>query len=305
MPASAAPNACKRAVTSRFPATLVAFGSSVQQEPHEPGGFPLPRKAPLRKLAAALRAPLRHRLPHALRAAVPAGALLALLAAPFALGSGEGGPIRGGQRNPGFSTSQQYRTETQIIADNGGFGTRQSNKGSGGGAIYGCRSLATANACVAAVNLNTGHAFSFTSGGNVGGTITLRNKAGAPLTTNATGVATGFNANYLQGKQASDFVPATQAASFAQTSQLLFAVVDQTGKLGNTRGATAAAQTGEKAYTVTFNANVSKCSFTASPVGQALTTGSIGLVSDTSNPNVVDVSAPSALAAGFSVQVVC
>ncbi len=239
------------------------------------------------------------------RTAVIGGVLLAIAVAPFALAAGEGSAIRGGARNPSSNTNLQYNSETQIIADNSGYGTRQSNKGTGGGAIYGCRSLSNGPACISAVNLNTGNAFSFTSRGNVGGVILLSNKAGAPLTTNATGVATGFNANYLQGKQASDFIPQTKESSFAQTNQLLFAAVSQTGALAANRGATAAAQTGAQAYTITFNVNVSKCSFTASPLGAALATGSLGVSLDTSNPDVVDVSAPSALTQGFNVQVIC
>jgi hypothetical protein len=230
---------------------------------------------------------------------------IAAIVAPIAIGSGEGKPIRGGARNPSSNSALSYFTETQIIANNSTYGTRQSNKGSGGGAIYGCRSSATGPGCIAATNLKEGRAFAFTSSGKVGGTITLANKTGAPLTTNATGVATGFNANYLEGKQAKDFVPATQAASFAQTSQLLFADVNQTGALGANRGATAAAQTGEKSYTVTLSANISKCALTASPVGAALTTGSLGVAVDATNPNVADVTAPSALAQGFNLQVVC
>lgn len=239
------------------------------------------------------------------RTAILGGLLLALAVTPFALAAGEGGAIRGGARNPSSNTNLQYNAETQIIADNSGYGTRQSNKGTGGGAIYGCRSLSSGPACISAVNLNTGNAFSFTSRGNVGGVILLSNKAGAPLTTNATGVATGFNANYLQGKQAADFIPQTKESSFAQTNQLLFAAVSQTGVLGATRGATAAAQTGAQAYKITFNANISKCSFTASPLGAALSTGSLGVALDNANPDVLDVSAPSALAQGFNVQVIC
>ncbi len=239
------------------------------------------------------------------RTAIVGGVLLAIAVAPFALAAGEGGSIRGGSRNPSSNTNLQYNSETQIIADNAGFGTRQSNKGTGGGAIYGCRSVSTGPACISSVNLNTGNAFSFTSRGNVGGVILLSNKAGAPLTTNATGVATGFNANYLQGKQASDFIAQTKEANFAQTNQLLFAAVSQTGTLGATRGATAAAQTGAQAYTITFNVNISKCSFTASPLGAALTTGSLGVALDPSNPDLLDISAPSALTQGFNVQVVC
>ena len=251
-----------------------------------------------------LRKPLH---PRVARGVLLGGALtaMAIVIAPLAMGAGEGGPVRGGARNPTNNTGLSYHSETQIIAENSSYGTRQSNKGTGGGAIYGCRSVATGNGCVAAVNLRNGRAFAFSIGGNVGGTITLANASGAPLTTNAKGVATGFNANYLEGKQAKDFVSSTQAASFAQQSQLLFAVVSQTGALGAQRGAKAAAKTGEKTYTVTFEASVAKCSLTASPTGAALTTGSLGVAVSSANPAVVEVSAPSALAAGFNLQVVC
>jgi hypothetical protein len=236
-----------------------------------------------------------------------AGVLLAAVAAPFAVAAGTGNPIKGGARNPSANPSISYTSETQIIADNSSYGTRQSNKGTGGGAIYGCRSATGGPGCIVADNLNTGSAFAFLSSGNVGGTITLQNVNGAPLTTNAKGVATGFNANYLQGKQASEFVLSKEAASYAQASQLLFADVNQKGELGATRGATAAAlvKGSTTNYTVTFNTNVSKCSLTASPVGQALTTGSIGLVVSTTNPDIVEVSAPSALTTGFNAQVIC
>lgn len=229
----------------------------------------------------------------------------AIAIAPLALGAGEGGPVRGGARNPTNNTGLSYHSETQIIAENSTYGTRQSNKGTGGGAIYGCRSAAGGNGCIAAVNLKDGPAFAFTSGGKSAGRITLSNTSAAPLTTNAKGVATGFNANFLEGKQAKDFVSSTQAASFAQQSQLLFAVVSQTGALGAQRGATAAAKTSEKSYTVTFNASVAKCSVTASPTGVALTTGSLGVAVSSANNAIVEISAPSALSAGFNVQVVC
>lgn len=239
------------------------------------------------------------------RTALIAGVLLAVVAAPWALAAGTSGSLRGGARNPSSNRSISYTSETQIIADNSSYGTRQSNKGSGGGAIYGCRSQTGGPGCIAADNLNTGYAFSFSASGPVGGYIKLKNTNGAPLATNARGVATGFNANYLEGKQAKDFVPASHEASFAQTSQILFAVVDQTGRLGSNRGATASAQTGEKAYTVTFTGNLSRCSVTASPLGAALATGSIGVAVQSANPAIVEVSAPSALTQGFNLQVIC
>jgi hypothetical protein len=249
------------------------------------------------------------------RLTLTAGVLLAVVGAPLALAN----PIQGGSRNPSTNQSSQYTSETQIIASNSTYGTRQSNKGTGGGAIYGCRSATNGPPCINAVNLNTGQAFGFTSAGSLGGTITLKDTHGAPLTTNATGVAKGFNANFLQGKQATDFLGATAqaadsaklggqpASAYVQAGQLDFAVVSQAGTLGNNRGATAAAETSatNNTYTVTFNGNVSKCAYTASPGGAALTSGSIGVASDTTNPNIVDVNAPGPLPGGFHLQVVC
>src|SRR5919112_2107505 len=72
---------------------------------------------------------------------VVAAVLVALLVTPFALAAGENRPVRGGARNPSPNASLSYTRETQIIANNATFGTRQSNKSTrGGGAIYGCRS---------------------------------------------------------------------------------------------------------------------------------------------------------------------
>jgi hypothetical protein len=246
-------------------------------------------------------------------------AAIALLAAPVALaaGAGSGSPVRGGVRNPSSNPSVQYTSETQIIADNSSYGTRQSNKGTGGGAIYGCRSVPGGPSCINAVDLNTGAAFGFTTAGSLGGTITLKDTSGAPLTTNATGVAKGFNANFLQGKQASDFVGTTQtaadsaklagqpASSYLTTGQVVWAVVGASGALGANRGATSAAAGTGNSYTVVFNANVSKCAYTASPVGAALTSGQIGVAPDANNADAVDVNAPAALPGGFHLQVTC
>jgi len=255
------------------------------------------------------------------RVAVLGGVVLAVVAAPIAIAL----PIQGGVRNPGSNSNVAFSTSTQIIANSSNWGTRQSNKGTGGAAIYGCRTAANGPACLEADDLTKGQAFDFVTSGNVGGTIHLENTNGSPLTTNATGVATGFNANFLQGKTASQFLGATQqaadsaklggvaASSYVQTSQLsgyaqgqlLFADVSQAGSLGNNRGATAASETGTTAYTVTFSSNVSKCSYTASPLGPALSGGAIGLAADTTNPDVVDVNSPAALPQGFSLQVIC
>jgi hypothetical protein len=64
--------------------------------------------------------------------------VVVLAGSPFAF-SATRGPIREGVRNPSASAATR---ETQIIARTGPdtYGTRQSNLGDGGSAIYGCRS---------------------------------------------------------------------------------------------------------------------------------------------------------------------
>lgn len=183
---------------------------------------------------------------------------LGLLVTPFAVAAGDGGSVRGGARNPSDNQSQAYTRETQIIADNSTYGTRQSNKSSnGGGAIYGCRSGEGGTPkgnkpCVRANNLSKGRAFEFASNGPEVGRIESSDPNAAPFTTNATGVATGLNADKVDGKSAQEIVAAAQASN-------LFAAVDATGKLGNTRGAASATRTGTGTYEVTFTNDISKC----------------------------------------------
>src|SRR4051794_41361398 len=70
---------------------------------------------------------------------VVAAVLVALLVTPFALAAGENRPLRGGARNPSPNAQLSFTRETQIIANNATYGTRQSNKSAtGGGAAYGC-----------------------------------------------------------------------------------------------------------------------------------------------------------------------
>ena len=93
----------------------------------------------------------------------------------------------------------------------------------------------------------------------------------APYTTNATGDATGLNADRVDGKEAADFAAAADVT--ALQGSLLFAVVADTGAgdnatLGGNRGATAVTENGDD-YVVTFNRDVSKCSFTATATGNS------------------------------------
>ena len=130
-----------------------------------------------------------------------------------------GDPIRAEVRN---GTTGK---ETEIIGKfnattgtKGGYVTRQSNtqtgSKAGGGAIYGCRGAAGGTAsgsapCLRASNLAAGFAFEFAGEGNVVGQISVgdgktANSKAKPFTTNATGVATGLNADQVDGKSASD-----------------------------------------------------------------------------------------------------
>ena len=191
--------------------------------------------------------------------------LVALMVAPFAGAFGEGNSVRGGARNPSPDSRRAYTKETQIIANVNSYGTRQSNKSNnGGGAVYGCRSAAGGTPkgnepCVRASTLADGRAFEFNAnGGTEVGAITGPATA-APFTTTAKGVATGLNADQVDGKSA-DEITAAALARFAT-------VTGATGALGDQRGATASARSAEGIYSVDFNADVSKCARTATITG--------------------------------------
>jgi hypothetical protein len=126
--------------------------------------------------------------------------ILALLVSPFAVAK-TGDVIRVGKRNP--SSGSAHR-ETEIIASNRTYGTRQSNikDGNGGGAIYGCRSKPEREPCIRANNLSTGRAFEFETGGTEVGRIEAKTPGAKPFTTTATGVATGLNADRIDNLDA-------------------------------------------------------------------------------------------------------
>jgi hypothetical protein len=240
------------------------------------------------------------------RAAVVCSIILAIGIPSVAMGFGEGRNMLLGKRNPSNNPSLALSTETEIIANNSTYGTRQSNKkdGDGGGAIYGCRSSLGNEPCVKAVNLKGGRAFEFTTTGLEGGRIETGNVTGAPFTTNATGVATGLNADRVDGKEAADFAPAADVT--ALSAGLLNAQVGADAVVSaNSRGAVSATKTAnpDNVYTVKFNRDVSKCSFTASPVGSAQGTA-LGVAA---TPNVADsVNVDTGGAAGsFHLQVIC
>ena len=120
--------------------------------------------------------------------------------------------------------------ETQIIARTGKdvYGTRQSNLGDGGGAIYGCRaSLDTSGIgdpkkstpCLRVNNLRDGKAFDLqTKTGRIigilqaGTSLNTPKPEVAPFITNATGVAVGLNADRVDGLNAAEIIAQAAAA---------------------------------------------------------------------------------------------
>jgi hypothetical protein len=190
------------------------------------------------------------------------GALALAIGIPsVAIGFGEGRSMLLGKRNPSPNASRALNAETEIIASNGTYGTRQSNKrdGDGGGAIYGCRSNPGAEPCVRANNLKGGRAFEFDTTGKEAGRIEVGDVTGAPFTTNATGTATGLSADKVDGREAADF---------AAAGDIKTAVVNGGGGLVRGRGATAARRdAGTNTYVVTFDRDISQCAYTATPTG--------------------------------------
>lgn len=218
-----------------------------------------------------MRTPVTGRPTGRLLTLLSASAVAAMVAAPLAIGAGEGSSLRGGARNPAGGASNELSRETGIIAQNSTYGTRQSNKGSGGGAIYGCRSTSAARPCIKANNLSSGLAFNFTWGdGAVGGRLQSNAKDPSsvkPFTTNATGVADGLNADRVDG------LDAAQVAAAARVYTKI-APVAATGALGSTtRGAKAATRTAAGQYRVTFDGPIDACGYTATVLGSATSAG--------------------------------
>lgn len=163
-------------------------------------------------------------------AAIVAGILIGV---PFA-GADTRDPLREGVRNP---ISGNAERETQVIARTGKdtYGTRQSNLGAGGGAIYGCRSTLDVSSsaaladpkkstpCVRINNLSSGKAFDFQAkAGRIigiiqsGNSITTPQPTAAPFVTNATGVAAGLNADRVDSLSAGEII--AQAVQAVQTA---------------------------------------------------------------------------------------
>ena len=231
---------------------------------------------------------------------IAAALILAIGVPSAAVGFGEGRDAKLGKRNP---SSGSLTRETQIIANNGSYGTRQSNKrnGEGGGAIYGCRSDLGKEPCVRANNLKGGRAFEFVTAGKEAGQFQVGDTSAPPFSTNATGKVTNLDADKVDGKSSEDF---------AGAGDLAFAAVKADGTFVAGRGATASTKSNvaENSYTVTFNKDVSKCSFTAGAVGASSEVGGFGAAIG-QQPTQVVVDEPNNAGGGagrdFHLQVIC
>ncbi|MGH2839676.1 MAG: hypothetical protein ACRDKY_02485 [Solirubrobacteraceae bacterium] len=213
-------------------------------------------------------APMPARSPRT-RSVLAATGLLVIGLSPFAVAK-TGDFLREGKRNG--TTTKETEIISRISAGNGpkgGYSTRQSNvSSSGGGAVYGCRagSVSSSKPCVRANNLSTGRAFEFNSiKGVVVGTITAGSGGDAkkPFTTNATGVATGLNADRVDGRSAGEIVSDAAAKnSFAQVSLAGTAV--------QSRGVPAGGVTnppGAGTYSVVVNGDLTSCALSATVTG--------------------------------------
>jgi hypothetical protein len=165
--------------------------------------------------------------------------------------------VRVGKRNfaPG---------ETAIVGGTTGYATRQSNNnnGDGGAASYGCRADTGKEACLYVLNHHNGQVFQFSSDGGLNaGRILVNPPSGkkasdvSPFTTNATGVATGLNADQVDGQSASDIIAATKPP---------FAAVNANATIAGQRGlaqANPVQHPSAGTYTVHFASDVSKCAY--------------------------------------------
>jgi len=228
------------------------------------------------------------------RSVILATGMLVVGIAPFGIAA-TGDTLREGKRN-GTTTR-----ETEIVSAinsstglKGGYSTRQSNlSASGGGAVYGCRSQAGGsrttptpqNPCVRANNLSRGLAFEFNATlGDVAGAITVGpgGDATKPFTTNATGVATGLNADRVDSMDVTAILAAARTKTGLDADTVdgvdaaelrpRFAQVTSGGASQETRGlvggVTHADTTG--IYTMTFAGDLTKCALSATLTGGAL-----------------------------------
>jgi hypothetical protein len=238
--------------------------------------------------------------------------VLALVISPFAVAQTTG--LIGGKRNP---RSGAFSSETQVIAKNSTWGMRYSNRavGGGGGLLFGCRSEPGGTPqkhypCARSRNVSTGLAFEFLTGGSLVGTITAGRGGDntKPFTTNATGVATGLNAERVGSQTPAQL---TSAAVSAVQGTLSFARVSATGTSLGARGVSGLTHPSTGTYNVTFQNPVNACALTATQSAAGTDVGPAGtqLGPDNRTVTVTTLSllpAPAQLAdRAFDISAIC
>ena len=171
------------------------------------------------------------------RSVLLATLLLVLGITPFAIAA-NGDPMIAGGRTT-------FTDITRVLGNSTTYATQQSNlrQGDGGAARYGCRSAAGMEFCLLSKNTGGGGAFRFEAERSLlGGEIDVEVPAGKtardakPFTTNATGVATGLNADEVDGMSAADIVKQAQAQNPAGSApSFAFARVAADGKTDQSR----------------------------------------------------------------------
>jgi len=228
------------------------------------------------------------------RTVLLATGLAAVLISPIAVAR-TGDTLREGLRNGTTSA------ETEIVGNvrsstglKGGYVTRQSNlSADGGGAVYGCRTQAGGSAaaptpqnpCLRANNLSRGYAFEFNATlGDAGGLFSVGSGGDSkkPFITNATGVATGLNADRVDNLDAAQLIAAARTKTGldadtldgkdAADLQARFAQVTSGGALNESRGVPSPVQhtAASGIYAVAFTGDLSKCAVSATLTGGAL-----------------------------------
>lgn len=221
------------------------------------------------------------------RLGVTAGVVLALALAPLAIAQTTG--LIGGKRNP---KSGAFSAETKVIASNSTWGMRYSNRavGGGGGLLFGCRSAPGGTPqkhypCARSRNVADGLAFEFLTAGSLVGTINA-GKGGdgtKPFTTNATGVATGLNAERVGSQTPAQL---TGAAVTAVQQTLSFARVSAGGEFSGGRGVSGVTHPSTGTYSVAFQNPVNGCALTATQSATGTDVGTIGTQLDPDNRTV-------------------
>lgn len=242
---------------------------------------------------------------------VAAAVVLAFVIAPFAVAQTTG--LIGGKRNP---SSGSFKAETKVIASNSTWGMRYSNRavGGGGGLLFGCRSLPGGTPqqhypCARSRNVGTGLAFEFVTGGSLAGTIAAGRGGDntKPFTTNATGVATGLNAERVGSQTPAQL---TSAAVTAVQGTLSFARVSADGTSLGARGVSGVSRPSTGTYNVTFANPVNTCALTATQSATGTDVGTIGTQVGSDNRTVTITTlgllpAPELADRAFHISAVC